>query len=105
MRCHAHGRDIFKIGITDIVPEVRARELSAATATPTHFLVVQAWAVSEGARAESAAHEALERFRLADNREFFTAPYSELRKGVEAAISPWSLDEAAESMSPLRALI
>ena len=91
MRCPAHGRDIFKVGFTDRDPEVRARELSSATASPTHFLVVQAWAVSEGASAEKAAHEFLERFRLAGNREFFQAPYAELRRGIESAISPWNL--------------
>ncbi|VDO08637.1 unnamed protein product, partial [Brugia timori] len=42
MRCPAHGRDIFKVGFTDRDPEVRARELSGATASPTQFLVVQA---------------------------------------------------------------
>ena len=91
MRCPAHGRDIFKVGFTDRDPEVRARELSSATASPTHFLVVQAWAVSEGASAEKAAHETLERSRLAGNREFFQAPYVELRRGIESAISPWNL--------------
>jgi hypothetical protein len=91
MRCPAHGRDIFKVGFTDRDPEIRARELSSATASPTHFLVVQAWAVSEGKSAESAAHKTLERFRLAGNREFFQATYAELRKEIETAISPWSL--------------
>lgn len=92
MRCPAHGRDIFKIGFTDRDPEVRARELSSATASPTHFLVVQAWAVSEGLRAEQATHQALEHHRLASNREFFQAPYAEIRKAIEGAISEWSLD-------------
>lgn len=92
MRCPAHGRDIFKVGFTDRDPEVRARELSSATASPTHFLVVQAWAVSEGLRAEQAAHQVLERHRLASNREFFQAPYAEIRKAIEGAISRWSLN-------------
>jgi hypothetical protein len=91
MRCPAHGRDIFKVGFTDRDPEIRARELSSSTSSPTHFLVVQAWAVSEGMSAERAAHYALDRFRLANNREFFQAPYSELRKDLESAISPWTL--------------
>lgn len=92
MRCPAHGRDIFKVGFTDRDPEVRARELSSATASPTHFLVVQAWAVSQGLSAEQAAHQALESYRLASNREFFQAPYAQLRKAVEGAISSWRLD-------------
>lgn len=92
MRCPAHGRDIFKVGFTDRDPEVRARELSSVTASPTHFLVVQAWAVSEGLKAEQAAHRALEAYRLASNREFFQAPYPRLRETIESAISGWSLE-------------
>lgn len=91
MRCPAHGRDIFKVGFTDRDPELRARELSSTTSSPTHFLVVQAWAVSDGQLAEQAAHERLGRFRLAGNREFFQAPYVQLRKDIEAAIAPWEL--------------
>lgn len=92
MRCPAHGRDIFKVGFTDRDPEVRARELSGATASPTHFLVVQAWAVSDGLKAERAAHQGLEAHRLASNREFFQAPYSRLRETIESAISGWALE-------------
>lgn len=91
MRCPAHGRDIFKVGFTDRDPEVRARELSGATASPTHFLVVQAWAVSKGLKAERAAHQALEVYRLASNREFFQVPYARLRETIESAISDWAL--------------
>ena len=91
MRCPAHGRDIYKVGFTDRDPEIRARELSATTASPTHFLVVQAWAVSEGLAAEQAAHRRIDQFRLSTNREFFQGSYAELRKGIEAAIESWLL--------------
>lgn len=91
MRCPAHGRDIFKVGFTDRDPDLRARELSSTTSAPTHFLVVQAWAVADGQLAEKAAHERLERYRLSGNREFFQAPYAQLRKDIEAAIAPWEL--------------
>lgn len=91
MRCPAHGRDIFKVGFTDRDPELRARELSSTTSAPMHFLVVQAWAVTEGQRAEKAAHEKLDRYRLASNREFFQAAYAELRSSIETAIAPWSI--------------
>lgn len=91
MRCPAHGADIYKVGYSSKDPELRARELSAATASPTKFLLVQAWAVTEGRLAESAAHSALEKFRLSDNREFFQARYSELRAQLEPAIAPWTI--------------
>lgn len=89
MRCPAHGRDIYKVGFTDRDPELRARELSSATASPTHFLVVQAWPVSNGLAAEQAAHRRIEQFRLSTNREFFQGAYVELRKGIEGAIESW----------------
>jgi len=73
MRCPAHGRDNFKVGFSDRDPEAKARQLSAATASPTHFLMVQALAVSDGAKAERVAHGLLGRFRLASKREFFQA--------------------------------
>ena len=92
MRCPAHGRDIYKIGFSDRDPELRARELSSATASPVHFLVVQAWAVSDGRAAERAAHNLLAAHRLNGNREFFQATYSELRAGIEVAAKPWLLD-------------
>jgi hypothetical protein len=92
MRCPAHGRDIYKIGYSDRDPEFRARELSSATASPVHFLVVQAWAVSDGRAAERAAHDLLNEHRLNDSREFFQASYSELRQGIEVAAKPWLLD-------------
>lgn len=89
LRCPAHGRDIYKVGYTDRDPEQRARELSSKTATPTPFLVVQAWAVSDGRIAEQAAHQALDTYRLDGNREFFQASYSTLRQSLEDAIQLW----------------
>ena len=90
-RCPAHGRDIYKVGYTDRDPENRARELSHATGAPTPFLVVQAWAVSDGREAEAAAHQALDRFRVDSSREFFQATYAALRQTLEGAIQPWAL--------------
>lgn len=91
MRCPAHGRDIYKVGYTDRDPEQRARELSKKTATPTPFLVVQTWAVSDGRLAERAAHQALDGCRVDSSREFFQAMYSALRQRLEDAIQPWLL--------------
>jgi len=91
MRCPAHGTDIYKIGYSNKDPEIRARELSAATGSPVKFLVVQAWAVTDGRLAEAAAHAALETTRLTNNREFFQARYAELRTKLESAIVPWAI--------------
>lgn len=92
MRCHAHAEDLFKVGFTDRDPETRAKELSASTSAPSPFVVLRAWAVSEGRLAEQAAHEALGAVRLSANREFFHTPYAELQALLESAILPWVLD-------------
>ncbi|HOW75732.1 MAG TPA: GIY-YIG nuclease family protein [Candidatus Competibacteraceae bacterium] len=89
MRCPAHGTDIYKVGFTTRDPEERAAELSRNTSTPAVFLVVQAWAVTTGLAAESAAHQALAALRIAGNREFFLAKYQRLREIIEGAIAPW----------------
>lgn len=91
MRCHAHAENLFKVGFTDRDPEVRAKELSAVTSAPLPFIVLQAWAVSDGHAAEKGAHAALVAVRLSENREFFNLPYAELRAQVEKAVQPWVL--------------
>jgi hypothetical protein len=92
MRCHAHTENLFKVGFTDRDPEVRAKELSASTSSPSPFVVLRAWAVSEGRLAEQAAHDALSAVRLSSNREFFHTPYAELQARLDAAIQPWVLN-------------
>ena len=49
-------------------------------------------AFKRGLKAERAAHQALEAYRLASNREFFQAPYPRLRETIESAISGWALE-------------
>ncbi|KWU26312.1 hypothetical protein AS149_25310 [Burkholderia cenocepacia] len=94
MRCQAHVEHLYKVGFTDRDPEVRARELSATTATPSPFEVVRAWPVAEGLAAERAAHAALRAVRHSANREFFQTTYAELQRVVEEAIQPWVLNGA-----------
>ncbi len=91
MRCHAHTQSLFKVGFTDRDPELRARELSAATAAPLPFMVLHAWAVSDGLAAERSAHRALGSVRISESREFFQLAYEELRAIVDLAVSEWGL--------------
>jgi hypothetical protein len=91
MRCHVHAENLVKVGFTDRDPEVRARELSSATAAPAPFQVLRAWAVSDGFRAEQSAHDLLKGVRLSENREFFNMPYEELCSRVEEALGFWLL--------------
>jgi len=92
MRCHAHSQNLFKVGFTDRDPETRAKELSAATASPLPFMVLHAWAVSDGHAAERSAHAALAEIRLSGNREFFLLAYEALRDKVHAAVTAWILN-------------
>lgn len=89
MRCQAHLEHLYKVGFTDRDPEIRARELSSTTATPSPFEVVRAWPVTEGLAAERAAHTALSAVRHSATREFFQTAFSDLQQAVEAAIRPW----------------
>jgi hypothetical protein len=91
MRCHAHAEHLFKVGFTDRDPEMRARELSGATAAPSPFQVMRAWAVSDGFQAEQEAHRLLDGVRLSENREFFHMQYEELCAKVQEAVQRWLL--------------
>jgi len=81
--------DLWKIGYTDGDPEDRARQLSATTGVPVHYLVVESWTVTDGMLAESAAHAALEDYRVTARREFFQCQYAILRTAIVRAIEPW----------------
>ncbi len=91
MRCHAHTENLFKVGFTDRDPKLRAKELSATTAAPSPFMVLHAWAVKDGYRAEQRAHAELTDVRLSANREFFQVGYRELCLRLERALAGWLL--------------
>lgn len=74
--------NMIKIGRTSRSPEERARELSAATAIPTPFIVAYDIKVSNSVLAESLIHSILteKNYRINNNREFFELPVSEAIK-------------------------
>lgn len=76
MRCAAHGKDIFKIGLTTRTADLRSNELTSSTSAPDQFLVVEEWEVGDCELAEKIIHERLEPFRINPKREFFHARYS-----------------------------
>ncbi len=86
MRCAAHGKDIFKIGLTKRTSELRAQELTGATASPDQFLVVEDWEVKDCELAEKLIHERLAEYRVNSKREFFKARYIEIHKIVNETI-------------------
>lgn len=91
MRCHAHTENLFKVGFTDRDPKLRAKELSSTTSAPSPFMVLQAWAVSDGHGAEQSAHAELSDVRLSANREFFQLDYRELCQRLERSLKAWLL--------------
>jgi hypothetical protein len=85
--------DLWKIGYTDSDPEDRARQLSSTTGVPVSYLVVESWTVTDGVLAESAAHAALEDYRVTMRREFFQCQYAVLRNALVRAIEPWVITQ------------
>jgi len=71
MRCAAHGKDIFKVGLTRRNSDIRSQELSRSTSSPDQFLVVAEWEVSDCVLAERLIHERLNKYRFNPGREFF----------------------------------
>lgn len=62
---------IYKVGMTTTSPEIRAKELSAATGVPYPFKVEAAFHCEDPARSEREIHEAFQDVRINDSREFF----------------------------------
>lgn len=90
---------LVKIGMTTRSPEERAQEL-ASTGVPMPFHVSAAWAVDDVRAAERDAHEALARYRVSDQREWFrlsgVTSCPAFPQGTEktpAAVSPPALGE------------
>lgn len=84
---------IVKVGKTIRSPSERAAELSAATGLPTPFIVVYEQLFEDCTEAETFVHTLLasKGFRVADNREFFSAPVNEVVRAI--ALAPGAIDE------------
>lgn len=67
---------VVKVGKTERDPESRAKELSGVTGVPTPFVVVYQEFFDDCSAAEEFVHALLEEggYRVATNREFFSAP-------------------------------
>lgn len=87
MRCAAHGKDIFKIGLTSRTTDLRSSELTSSTAAPDQFLVVEEWEVTDCELAERIIHQRLEQYRINPKREFFQARYSVICTVIRDVIS------------------
>jgi hypothetical protein len=83
---------MVKVGKTTRSPAERAAELSAATGLPTPFIVVYEQLFEDCTEAETFVHTLLasKGFRVADNREFFSAPANEVIRAI--ALAPGAID-------------
>lgn len=87
MRCAAHGKDIFKVGLTSRTTDLRSSELTSSTSAPDQFLVVEEWEVTDCELAERIIHERLDQYRINPRREFFQARYSIICSVIRDVIS------------------
>jgi hypothetical protein len=63
--------DLLKIGMTTRTVEMRAQEINGATGVAIPFGVRRCWRVLEPRRAEKLVHQALDAYRLRNDRELF----------------------------------
>ena len=84
-----------KIGCTARTPEIRAAELSKASAVPEPFAVAWAAAVTDHKAVERIVHSRLKRCRPNASREFFRCDVATARREIEhqaaALLRPWWL--------------
>ncbi|MEG3175990.1 GIY-YIG nuclease family protein [Sphingomonas sp. RB3P16] len=86
MRSPQHHRDLYKIGFTTKSSDERARQLSATTGQPDHFVVVQSWKVRSPRLIEQHVHDLLREHRVNGSREFFQCKFEKIRSTIEYVI-------------------
>jgi hypothetical protein len=69
---------IYKIGLTDRSPALRALELSKSTSAPTSFDVVCYGEYDDAKDVERDMHDHFGARRVSDNREFFRGPIADM---------------------------
>jgi T5orf172 domain len=87
MRCPLMDDDVYKVGWSSRAPKDRAEEISKATGVPMAYIVVESWKVEDARRMEAAVHQALTTFRINPRREFFKAPFENIRAEIIGVLS------------------
>jgi len=87
---------MVKVGSTTASPHKRLSELQS-TGVPTPFVLDISIAVSSAHESESAAHHALARYRVADNREFFRVSVPAAIKKILPVIGDYKIQFAKSS--------
>jgi hypothetical protein len=76
----------FKVGMTARTVEERVREINSATGVLVPFGVRRCWRVMEPSRSEKLVHSALSRYRIKDDREFFSVDIREADPVIRTAL-------------------
>lgn len=92
-RSPAHATGLYKVGLTRLTADKRAKELSGATGVAQPFEVLAEWAVGDCSRVEREVHASLDEYRLNDRREFFQCPLPQILKTIERIAVAASKDE------------
>lgn len=74
LRCAAHVKDLYKVGLTRRTVGERAVELSSHTGVPDVFHVIASYPAGDCRSVEALIHQSLGEYRLRNTREFFLAP-------------------------------
>lgn len=77
---------LLKVGATTAEPALRAKQLSAATASPTPFTVLYSRQVRDVNVAETSIHSALAAYRVNEGREFFRVSLYEAARTLDALL-------------------
>ncbi len=72
--------ELLKIGMTTRRVEQRAQEINAVTGVVIPFGIRRCWRVFEPVRVEMLVHQALQKYRVRNDREFFHISFKEAAK-------------------------
>jgi len=84
------GDSTFKVGKTERRVEERMKELTASTSNLGTYTARAFFVVHNIDAAEQACHNALRRYRVQDNREFFEIPLSRLTRIVSEQVKAYA---------------
>ncbi len=75
--------NMLKIGYTKNEPEIRAKQISAATGVALPYKVEWAFQCFNGEQLEHEVHAELATYRVNQQREFFDIPLAEAQEAIE----------------------
>lgn len=87
-RCESMKEGVLKIGATTNDPNLRAKQLTASTSSPTQFTILYSRQTPNCTETERAMHQALADKRLNQKREFFNVSLYEASRTLDSLCGP-----------------